>query len=271
MNQPAWETRTPPWEWSTVSTLALGDQGPWVWSLPFCWQAMADPEGPWQAPTRPAVDREAGDLLGPRIAYWTPLLTLTLGALGWVRPDLGARRWLDQGRPAPDGQAALRVLDRWWADDVGALEEWSAFGPALPSYATQVNDAVGGRPMRDWRPDRVERPRWVEVSTGGHDSLHLGHILGHLTDDHGRGRIVHGHPTGALSAVVLLDTYSGWYAALARLGATLPVRTDGRSWRVDVVVRPIGWLGTYRQSRVTGRWFTGRHRWHELGWNGPGE
>lgn len=66
----------------------------------------------------------------------------------------------------------------------------------------------------------------------------------------------------------MLDTYSGWYSALARLGATLPARFDGRSWRVDVVVRPIGWLGTYRQSRVTSRWFTGQHRWHELGWNG---
>ena len=35
--------------------------------------------------------------------------------------------------------------------------------------------------------------------------------------------------------------------------------------RMDEVVRPLGWLGTYRKSRVTGLWFRGWHRWHMLG------
>ena len=53
-------------------------------------------------------------------------------------------------------------------------------------------------------------------------------------------------------AVLMLSAYEGWYLTLSRLGATLPAREDGRSWRVNVVVRPLGWLGSYRLSRRTG-------------------
>ncbi|GAA4982423.1 hypothetical protein WHI96_12980 [Pseudonocardia tropica] len=44
-------------------------------------------------------------------------------------------------------------------------------------------------------------------------------------------------------AVLLLDGCSGWYAELHRLGAELHDQPGGRSWRVDVLCRPLGWLG----------------------------
>lgn len=34
---------------------------------------------------------------------------------------------------------------------------------------------------------------------------------------------------------------------------------------VDVFDKRVGWLGTYRQSRVTGRWFAGTHSLHMVG------
>ncbi|GAA3694483.1 hypothetical protein GCM10022399_08820 [Terrabacter ginsenosidimutans] len=40
---------------------------------------------------------------------------------------------------------------------------------------------------------------------------------------------------------------------------------DGRSRQVAPWRSPIGWLGTFRKPRETGRWFRGRHRWHTLG------
>ena len=61
---------------------------------------------------------------------------------------------------------------------------------------------------------------------------------------------------------IRLDRYAGWYQALARHGNALPCRPYGRSWGVEVVVRPLGWLGTYGRSRTTGHWFSGRYRWH---------
>jgi hypothetical protein len=66
-------------------------------------------------------------------------------------------------------------------------------------------------------------------------------------------------------ATLLVDGYAGWYRPLTEAGDNLPARTDGRCWQIDVTVRRLGWLGTYRQSQPTRRWFTGRHRWHQLG------
>ena len=56
----------------------------------------------------------------------------------------------------------------------------------------------------------------------------------------------------------------GWYRALAEMGARLP-HLEERSWHVDIVVKPVGSLGTYRQSRATGLWFSGPHRLHLVG------
>lgn len=62
----------------------------------------------------------------------------------------------------------------------------------------------------------------------------------------------------------MLDSASGWPAQLRRLGDTLP-KSGSHSWKVDVVVKPIGWVGAFRQSRETGRWFSGRHSIHMFG------
>ena len=51
---------------------------------------------------------------------------------------------------------------------------------------------------------------------------------------------------------------------LAVQGTQLPPLGES-SWHVDVRVRPIEFLGTYRRSRVTGLWFAGQHRYHSVG------
>jgi hypothetical protein len=48
-------------------------------------------------------------------------------------------------------------------------------------------------------------------------------------------------------------------------GRQLPALPDARSWHVEVFDRRVGWLGTYRQSRVTGQWFAGKHSVHMAG------
>jgi hypothetical protein len=67
------------------------------------------------------------------------------------------------------------------------------------------------------------------------------------------------------AAVLVLDGYSNWYSVLHQHGLDLPARPDHEQWRVDVVVKPIGWMGTYRRSRLTGRWFAGPHSLHKWG------
>lgn len=40
---------------------------------------------------------------------------------------------------------------------------------------------------------------------------------------------------------------------------------SGRSWRVHLTIAPIGFVGTFRNSSASGRWFTGQHKAHALG------
>jgi hypothetical protein len=99
---------------------------------------------------------------------------------------------------------------------------------------------------------------------GGTDPLHLSfHSCGPIEAPSGEPLLLRGSRSDR-RAVLILDAMRGWYRALIEQGATLPDGGD-RSWRIDVVVRPIGTLGTYRRSRETGLWFAGRHRLHTRG------
>ena len=51
----------------------------------------------------------------------------------------------------------------------------------------------------------------------------------------------------------------------ARSARVYPRCAGGKGWRVDVVVEPLGWLGQFRLSHESNRWFRGQHRWHQLG------
>jgi hypothetical protein len=99
---------------------------------------------------------------------------------------------------------------------------------------------------------------------GGTDPHHLSvHINGPLQPVPTKPLLVR---TGAADrrAVLLLDSMIGWYRALCTETRSLP-KLAGHSWRVDVVVKPVGWLGTYRKSSESGLWFTGRHSVHMRG------
>ncbi len=252
-----------------MSPELIGDSGPWVWALPTLVQALNDPRGPWSAPTAPweSATRLGGAPIDP-IAYWAPLTTLVWGVLGWVRPDVGIQRWIAEGRPTDTPQ--LMVLDRWWGEDALALTAWTQRSSYAQGYSGTIHQQTGRGPVS---PPVRTRAEWGTMPDDG-DALHLGHLLEHLlglgaieVGNPQSGRLVHDLPTGIdRDAHLVLDTYCGWYGTLARLGTDLPSRPDGMSWRVHVTVKPLGFLGTYRRSRRTGRWFAGRHQHHMLGW-----
>jgi hypothetical protein len=57
-----------------------------------------------------------------------------------------------------------------------------------------------------------------------------------------------------------------WYFDLADKAVTLPPPGGSHlSWFVDVYVRPVGHLGTYRRSTTTGLWYSGQHGIHMQG------
>lgn len=112
-------------------------------------------------------------------------------------------------------------------------------------------------------------PNFLSPAGSGTDSLHLQlhvPIVGLPGHDYHAGESEQMETqVGDGRAVVVFDEYARWYVKLTKFGRSLPPRVDGRSWRVDVVVKPVGWLGTYRLSRSTGRWFSGPHSIHEWG------
>jgi hypothetical protein len=221
----------------------------------------------------PGPTRVGQSIRSPIGPYWAPLTTLTYGVLGRSQPDLGVQRWISAGRPTDTPQ--LMVLDRWWGEHALALTSWAQVSDAPAQYSAFMAEKTGAVRTQPISTQPVRAlPEWREVTTGGGDPLHLGHVLEHLLGPtldarEAEGRFLHDSHTGPQrEASLLLDRYCGWYAALTRYGTSLPQRPDSQSWLVHVTVKPVGYLGTYRRSRETGRWFAGRHAHHMLGWPG---
>lgn len=254
---------------------ALGDQAQWGFATPWIYRALASPftrESFVQAPKR------GDDIMRGPGAYWTALLNLMIYRLGWVRPDRGLRWWYDRGKPIAD--RTLQLVSQIWDAD-GQLDWFAAWlwsttystpEPGLLKEATgYVIDAHGPVvPDHDrWLQDRFKEANASSIPApvtyhGGGDQLHLSvHINGPLLATRGKPLLVR-TTTAERRAVLMLDSMIGWYRALATESRSLP-KLSGHSWRVDVVVKPVGWLGTYRKSAETGLWFAGRHSVHVRG------
>ncbi|RKT79414.1 hypothetical protein DFJ68_2884 [Terracoccus luteus] len=236
-----------------------GDSGPWCWLLPEAWQHAASPELARQVDRRTAaLDGDLEDA----VAYWNPLLHLTIGGLGWTNVPLGLWRWMEMGRPLDD--PLLRTIEDLWGQDLGIFLAW----------ASETDLAKAGLPPElkracdEWRRD----PRYTKWFSGGSDPLHLrGHApwlpLFPSRDGEAWRRVVRLIPKGSRGAhavtTLTTDGYVDLFDALAN--DLVEPQIDGGSRKVALWCPPIGWLGTYRKSRETGLWFRGRHRWHVLG------
>lgn len=245
----------------------FGDVGPWTWQVGWAWQQVA---AHGLHMTTPPIAPTADDHFW-RVAHWAPLGHLLTFGLGWANPAQGLAQWLRSPEPDPILSFAA---GHWGAD--GPTSPLAGYAEHLRSSGYLVSQVgahlAGARLFDDTRGSTpadlrfADDPAWREVWTDGYDPLHLAdHLIMALNPER--------RPTPALTAgpvdvhgrrhhILVLDQYSGWYAALAEL----PINHAGpHDVRVDVHVRPIGWLGTYRRSTITGRWFRGRHAIHTLG------
>lgn len=250
-----------------------GEQLKWGFDIPWMYRALASPrtyEPLLRAP------RHGDDMGYGPVAYWSALLHLLIYTLGWVRPDRGMRWWHESGKPLTDEN--LKFISEIWDAD-GQLDWFIAWlrttkhivNPQLVEEATGY--MIGGDTEQSllfdfWADERLAEAEASRIPAPGNrygvDLMHLSaHIDGPLRPVGGKAVLLR---TGASQyhAVLLLDSMVGWYRALMREGEKLP-KLPGRSWHVDVVVKPTGWLGTYRRSAVTGLWFSGRHHVHVKG------
>lgn len=181
-------------------------------------------------------------------------------------PDRGILWWEWAGKPTDD--ARFELLSQVWAAD--SMLDWFAAwlytaprNPVLPMFEE----------LTGYRDDDEDVPRnrgWVEdqfaeaddsgipapCSNGGYDPLHLArHATGPLEQPPGQVTLLRS-PTEARRETLIVESMVGWYRALVEAGSTLPTPMD-RSWHIDVYARPVGYLGTYRRSRVSEIWFFG--------------
>lgn len=246
----------------------LGGQYEWNFATPWLYRVLASPRSGEKLPEVP----RRGSPHELSFGYWTCLLHMLIYSLGWVRPDLGLEWWYDNGKPIDD-DPRLRLLSEIWDAD-GQLDWFGAWLWTSPyrGYGAvhTMTELCGYEPNP--RVNHVDA-RWTAAELrsaaesgicypGLGDALHLtGHTIGPVeTGQSERGTLLR---TGRYErrATLLLDSMIGWYANLAQQGNDLP-DIGHRSWQVDVVVKPVGWLGTYRRSRATGLWFSGQHRYH---------
>ncbi len=232
------------------------------------WQDLADPDGAMRFPRQPPDDVTTG------IAWWTALLHLLLYSLGWPAPHRQLAAWDAAGRPRDDRR--LAYIDDVWGERLDEILAWwwEAMGRDVPSDLAErlgldrdLDDGPTPEAVRKWISEPPAARREGSPWFGGSDALHLTvHCKAPVELDDHKPHLLVGDPSRQIPRAVLqVDSYLGWYLHLHRLGANLPPSESGRSWRVDVVCRPTGWLGTYRLSRQTGRWFSGRHQTHTLG------
>ena len=168
----------------------------------------------------------------------------------------------------------MRVLKRWWGRDAMALALWQA---ETNSHLAQH----GVAPLTD-RGDRLvhiqgsstreQLTAWSTIHDGSNDGLHLIHhaespIREHQFD----GQDIDLRPPAVSvassgGAVLMLDTYDGWYHELRRVGRLNQNRDPATPWQVDVVVRAVGFIGRFHRSPHTGVWHAVTEEDHLLGW-----
>ena len=256
--------------------------GPMEWCrlIPRLHHALANPEATWSFPKL----RHNGQPEPMVYAYWEGALYLMQTILGWSDPGRGLQWWYEQDLKDLGDQRLALLRTVWTTDpdfDVFAAWCWErgtsygcrgAFWALVGKLAGADQRGIRGRPRRggadflgeEWWTAAQRRAEasvhWYGTSS---EDLHLGHSMQFDEEPRRTNELIRSD-RGARRAVLMLDEARGWYRQLLLSGATLPDLGE-RSWHVDVVVKPLGSLGTFRRSRTTGLWFQGTHTVHMAG------
>lgn len=244
---------------------------PWLRDVPAVFRALADPR------LESAIPRPATGPLEQACAHWGALHYTLSTLLGWADIGRALAWWYAAGKPVNESPVLALVRRVWGADDLIDYYAAWAWLPAGVGYLhTQAQDPFNGPsptwlarhsrwPDEDWWRSFVRRGQVHQRDPfyGGSDPLHLTIHYGPPTAQPSESPLVQLIPEQR-RVLVVTEGLDHWLADLHVLEARLPPIGD-RSWRVEVFDRRTGYLGEYRRSRVSGRWFTGRHAIHMKG------
>ena len=244
---------------------------PWLRDVPAVFRALADPR------LESAIPRPTTGPLEQACAHWGALHYTLSSLLGWADVGRGLAWWYATGKPVDDSPVLALVRRVWGADDlIDYYAAWSWLPPGV-GYLVPQSAAIDGGPSPTWLGQHSRWPDedWWRAFVrrgqehhhdpfyGGTDPLHLTAHAGPPVDAGSSAPLVHLVPEQR-RAVLVTGGLDHWLADLRQLEGRLPPLGE-RSWRVEVFDRLTGYLGEYRLSRVTGRWFTGRHSIHMRG------
>jgi hypothetical protein len=235
---------------------------PWCASLPALHRSI-NGNGDL-ALVMPRRDAELTEYCG----YWETLHYLLSVLFGWSNVSAGLAGWYRNGLMT-DGEPLLEMIQRTWNDqgqlDYYAAWQWMPMCVMDPEEVDVSQVGRSGYPEIEWWRSFLRRGCEFahDPFYGGTNPLHLGHSDGFGLDDLGAGGALD-YDLKSRTAVIKVSSILAWRTGLRLLSLTLPP-LKARSWRVTVVAEDAGGLGVFRKSRVTGRWFIGRHAFHLLG------
>jgi len=246
--------------------MPLNPDDPWLTHIPLLHRILAGGEPASAYPPMPRTD-DVFDYC----AYWEPVYYLLNTVLGWTNLGQGLAWWYSSGK-SDHGDARLVIMREIWNTDqqLDFFAAW-AWQEGRDDFTLEHATSTSAFRNNDWWREfrRRGRPYARDPFHGGTNALHMGHshcyVQDHPHDDSDYPfDALHANPESRQAVLVTRD-FSTWPQELRSAGRRLPPLINDRSWHVDVFDKRVGWLGTYRQSRMTERWFAGKHSVHMAG------
>lgn len=250
-----------------VETMLERTLDPWCKDIPNLHRALADPA---LEELLPYVSEQLE--LADACSSWETLHYLLTVLLGWESVGHGLAWWYKAEKPNDD--PALKLAWHYW-DAHYQLDYYAAWAWRNGVQPFDLEVMTTGQiartslyPDENWWRDFKRRGQTLRHDPfyGGSNPLHLGHSdefgMAYVGDDDPQP-ILHSNPKDR-RAVLIVSSINHWRRNLINMGGQLP-KLGGHSWHVEVFDRQVGYLGLFRQSRVTGKWFMGKHSVHVQG------
>lgn len=206
--------------------------------------------------------------------YWECVFYMLDSLLGWSDQAKGLATWCRAGKPTHDSPVLELLKKHWDKDDMldfycawqwvdgGALSTPEDISPSEIADKSRYAD-------EDWLRIFKRRGRLMRHDPfyGGSNPLHLGYSSQFGIDDNLNVDEVdlYSSQRKKMQVVLVVRSIQSWKTELYGCTQFLPATASERSWRIKVFDRLNGYLGEFRQSRVTGRWFMGKHSIHMMG------
>lgn len=269
-------------EWRVIDTVnfrsgapvASGDDPAHVedprWSavIPLLHRALANPTGNVVLPEMP---RRFGMPDEAACAYWEAPLYMMRALLGWERPGLGML-WVHQNQRLAHSDLRLELLEACW-NNQQQLDLLTAHLWRVEHRLQNLHEDEGGGselngvgPTANWWPlfhRRFPNPGFCNPYFGGENPLHLGHTRRAVRNTEG-ATYEWWEDRSTKRATLTVHRMRGWLGLLEAVTED-QLHDSDEPWRVNVVSKPVGWLGSFTKSPATGKWHASTEEVHRAG------